>query len=982
MSFLDDLIGTLRIAVSGVQRPKQPTLNFIGATVVDDPTNQQTTVTIPSSSAAPPVASLAALRALSTLDGTVVAGQQRIVTGDPVSWVYDAASGAGFADDSETIVRPTDVALGNNGRWYKSTSSPVLSTVAALRLAVSGKHDTIHVQAYTVFGDGGGGIFDYDSSDTTSSDNNGTIIVAGTRRYKRRFAGDIEVAWFGGKPNGRYFHSTNGKWYKDSGFVTEADDDCVKFIRAVSFASTLGNLGDTVPGGSVRGNVHIPAGDWYFKNAPTGTNGEYVHLPSGISVYGEGDASCIRISPGRATGVTNTGYACVFGTNDNSEVPRNIRLRNFRADHNSQHNQMNAVGGAGLTYPFLTTALFPKGDGIHVEAVTTVNHAGRFAIGVGEYGFADLTSNVTIDRCQCLHEGDDPNVGDTSVIFCSATNAQVTDCIVDNDSANNVAWPSGNTTITAFEVHSSNGIFRGNIANEVSRLLNLAGDSLSQEGFSVIGNIANRCISGVTLYQLSSHTIKNLTITHNHLMIRQGLPAFGELGIAIAEPAALSLPDGNGIEHVKIVHNHITFVSGTPTATKSWGMNFFGRGKDVEIAFNSIEGFDFVGILWSCNTRVANAGNLLQDLNIHHNRFHNVGAFPIFIGGIAGEATAVLVRCQVRDNKLIDDRGGSSHMSYGISFGAIKTDGLLRVWDNEIVGAVNADYNYDTVTYANTATLPNTVPDNFKVAGTSVFTGSVNISSSGNLRVGSTSAALQRLHVDGLALVTSEAIQNGDNSGVAISWASNEFDVLRDTHKLKSANGGTTFVTVSSGSFNLGGITGLSHIPTALFDAVSDPGNSAASTLTMYGKSVSSLMQLRARYPSGAEQIIDVEGVVPSAYQNRTTDGTTPFYIGIKATNIADSNATLDVGTASEFVIPPSTLSMNRTGTLSPSTGSPAVNQAVVITRRDVTANTYAVVNGGPAAGTMYTFPASKMFQATFIFDGTDWYLGTFVELV
>lgn len=47
--------------------------------------------------------------------------------------------------------------------------------------------------------DGIAGFFKYDPTDTTSVDNGGTIIVAGTKRWKRMFDGAINVKWFGAK---------------------------------------------------------------------------------------------------------------------------------------------------------------------------------------------------------------------------------------------------------------------------------------------------------------------------------------------------------------------------------------------------------------------------------------------------------------------------------------------------------------------------------------------------------------------------------------------------------------------------------------------------------------------------------------------------------------------------------------------------------------------------------------------------------------
>ncbi len=140
------------------------------------------------------VADLAALRAVST----PTAGQTFNVLSPPSGpWVYSSTTGANFADDGATLIKPTSVALASNGRWYSTAAAPVVATIAQLRLAVSGQQASISVQAYSALGDGGGGVFDYDSTDTTSADDSGTVIVAGTLRYKRRYQGDLKIQYFG-----------------------------------------------------------------------------------------------------------------------------------------------------------------------------------------------------------------------------------------------------------------------------------------------------------------------------------------------------------------------------------------------------------------------------------------------------------------------------------------------------------------------------------------------------------------------------------------------------------------------------------------------------------------------------------------------------------------------------------------------------------------------------------------------------------------
>jgi hypothetical protein len=61
----------------------------------------------------------------------------------------------------------------------------------------------IFLEGYTSINDGAEGLFQYISTDTSSADNGGTIIVdAGGRRYHRADAGNVNVKWFGAKGDG------------------------------------------------------------------------------------------------------------------------------------------------------------------------------------------------------------------------------------------------------------------------------------------------------------------------------------------------------------------------------------------------------------------------------------------------------------------------------------------------------------------------------------------------------------------------------------------------------------------------------------------------------------------------------------------------------------------------------------------------------------------------------------------------------------
>ena len=77
------------------------------------------------------------------------------------------------------------------------------ASIAALRLFTATPPASVYVTGYTATADGGEGVFIYNSSDVTSADNGGTIIVdaAGRRWYRDRNGETLNVRWFGAKMN-------------------------------------------------------------------------------------------------------------------------------------------------------------------------------------------------------------------------------------------------------------------------------------------------------------------------------------------------------------------------------------------------------------------------------------------------------------------------------------------------------------------------------------------------------------------------------------------------------------------------------------------------------------------------------------------------------------------------------------------------------------------------------------------------------------
>jgi len=86
---------------------------------------------------------------------------------------------------------------------FKTRVNRVVDSIAALRALDKTKYTRAFVTGYYAATDGGGGAYQYDSSDTTSADNSGTIIVASDGgRWKLQLSGPVSVKQFGAKGDG------------------------------------------------------------------------------------------------------------------------------------------------------------------------------------------------------------------------------------------------------------------------------------------------------------------------------------------------------------------------------------------------------------------------------------------------------------------------------------------------------------------------------------------------------------------------------------------------------------------------------------------------------------------------------------------------------------------------------------------------------------------------------------------------------------
>lgn len=138
-----------------------------------------------------------------------------------------------------------------------------LQDYAALR-AYTGRATRIYITGplVTKKPDGIHGVFQYDQTDTTSSDNGGTVLIdSNGRRWKRDFSGEVHVKWFGAKGDG-------------------IADDAEPFQRAVNYCKTLSVLNYPTLGGCV---LRVTRGTYIISNT--------INMPGMYGFYIKGDGA-------------------------------------------------------------------------------------------------------------------------------------------------------------------------------------------------------------------------------------------------------------------------------------------------------------------------------------------------------------------------------------------------------------------------------------------------------------------------------------------------------------------------------------------------------------------------------------------------------------------------------------------------------------------------------------------------------------------
>ncbi|MFT8211576.1 MAG: phage tailspike protein [Symbiopectobacterium sp.] len=138
------------------------------------------------------------------------------------------------------------------------------ATYAQIR-AYTGSLSRVYCLGRSNVFDGGYGFFEVDLTDTTSADDDGTVLIdVSGRRWKRQYSGAVNVVWFGAKAG------------DDTASVALANTSA--FCRACLSLKTSWDAWRTATKASR--SVYVPAGDYNLSNGLT--------IPKGCSLYSDG----------------------------------------------------------------------------------------------------------------------------------------------------------------------------------------------------------------------------------------------------------------------------------------------------------------------------------------------------------------------------------------------------------------------------------------------------------------------------------------------------------------------------------------------------------------------------------------------------------------------------------------------------------------------------------------------------------------------
>lgn len=540
--------------------------------------------------------------------------------------------------------------------FLKSRLARVVDTIANLRALDKTKYTRAYVNGYHKAGDGGGGHFWYDPSDTSTADNAGTVIVASDGgRWKRIVGEKIDARAFGAIGDGTALNST----------ALQAAIDACRALKKI---------------------LYIPTGTFMIERR--------LLVGSDTHIEGDGEVSVIKAVNNFPNSVTPwVMYNILFNDGTARTTPdSNIVLRNFCVDGNRSGQPSEMPNAAPLVYlvtkdgsepmrDIIIDGMFVKNGwqnttngvmGILIENVDRcriqncrTSRTGRDGISV-----AGKSSNIIIANNYVEYSGDDAisvnafafnqssntvrvknvvvsgntifNAGSRGVLFSSVEGGVIADNVIDGTTA----W---GITVEGFMFGANSDILVDN--NKITRASQYAGD-INGSHYQTCGGILIRVAPEETAVS------RGIVVSNNAI----NTPA--KHGIYVLHQCTFNL------QQVDVIDN-VVYACGAEGILVERASS--GNIEQFNVCGNSIRQPTVQGI------RVV--GGYMARLS--DNSIFNVG-IP---SGSAVDAILITntVEVSLCSNMCIDSRGASAKQNYGIALNGV-AGGILD--GNTLIGSV------------------------------------------------------------------------------------------------------------------------------------------------------------------------------------------------------------------------------------------------------------------------------------------------------
>lgn len=477
--------------------------------------------------------------------------------------------------------------------------------------------DTVEVLGHTAAGDGGGGLFRYDSA-SVSVDDNGTIIepTSGTGAWFRVYSGPLHAGWFGVRAGSNSYNNSNRAAMEDA------------------FAVLTTNGG---------GTLILPDGDIYYN--PTFTLGT-LNVPSNTTIRAgkrtriivdlDGDTerwtvfrifggNNILIDGGEIVGDkttvlagSNYGYGITINSTSSNVVVKNTVVRDCYTDS-------YLISSSGSNFLFENVEAYsPRRNGLAIVQGTNIRivnseFSGASGLGTLEAGIdieteaATDVTDVVISNCR-FHGNGTHNVYIHKGVGAGLPKRVVVEGCLFTDSPFGVAVAgaiSGGVAYLCEDISIVNNVFNDN-GDSASDASIVVSDTFS---FVINSNVISDGYRGIYLPRVNRGTVNSNTIRNT-----------GDTAIEVFDDNVL-----NPVYDVQYVGNSIY-------NTAEFGI--VAAGTSVTVAENVVDGVQKGGITVSASPNTKVVGNSIFNCSLAANDVYS----GIFVQGTGGSFIGNVVR--------------------------------------------------------------------------------------------------------------------------------------------------------------------------------------------------------------------------------------------------------------------------------------------------------------------------------------------------